>query len=149
MYATSLNTPIGTLWLTASDVGLCSIDFTNSGHPESGARHFASTVSQLQEYFAGKRHDFDLALDLSGTKFQDAVWKQMRKVGYGSTSTYADLAKAIAKPRAVRAVGSCCARNPIPFVIPCHRILGSNGKLTGYRGGLAVKQHLLELEGCL
>lgn len=149
MYATSIDTAIGRLWLTASDRGLRSIDFADSGCAPNGERHLSDAAQQLQEYFAGKRQRFDLKLDLDGTDFQRSVWKQMQRIGYGTTGTYADLARAVKKPRAVRAVGRCCALNPIPFVVPCHRVLGSNNSLTGYRGGLKVKKFLLELEGCL
>ena len=149
MYATSIDTPIGTLWLTGSDAGLRSIDFTDAGYIFRGEEHLADAASQLQDYFAGNLQRFELKLDLSGTSFQCSVWSQMRQIEYGTTQTYSGLAEALKKPKAVRAVGRCCALNPIPFVIPCHRVLGRDQSLTGYRGGIDVKRFVLELEGCL
>ena len=120
----------------------------------SAAPHMPSEVSelanlQLQEYFAGKRKIFDLPLELEGTSFQLAVWNSMREIPYGETRTYGQLAAAIGRPAASRAVGQAANRNPIWIVIPCHRIVGSNHSLTGYAGGLSMKQALLELEKSL
>ena len=117
----------------------------------SAAPHMPSEVSelanlQLQEYFAGKRTAFDLPLDPAGTPFQLAVWNSMREIPYGETRTYGQLAAAIGRPAASRAVGQAANRNPIWIVIPCHRIVGSNHSLTGYAGGLSMKRALLELE---
>ena len=117
----------------------------------SAAPHMPSEVSelanlQLQEYFAGKRTAFDLPLELEGTSFQLAVWKAMLEIPYGETRTYGQLAAAIGRPAASRAVGQAANRNPIWIVIPCHRIVGSNHSLTGYAGGLSMKRSLLELE---
>ncbi len=117
----------------------------------SAAPHMPSEVSelanlQLQEYFAGKRTAFDLPLELEGTSFQLAVWKAMLEIPYGETRTYGQLAAAIGRPAASRAVGQAANRNPIWIVIPCHRIVGSNHSITGYAGGLSMKQALLELE---
>jgi methylated-DNA-[protein]-cysteine S-methyltransferase len=117
----------------------------------SAAPHMPSEVSelanlQLQEYFAGKRTAFDLPLDPAGTPFQLAVWNSMREIPYGETRTYGQLAAAIGRPAASRAVGQAANRNPIWIVIPCHRIVGSNHSLTGYAGGLSMKGALLELE---
>lgn len=117
----------------------------------SAAPHMPSEVSelanfQLQEYFAGKRTTFDLPLELEGTPFQLAVWNSMREIPYGETRTYGQLAAAIGKPTASRAVGQAANRNPCWIVIPCHRIVGSNHSLTGYAGGLSMKGALLELE---
>lgn len=117
----------------------------------SAAPHMPSEVSelanlQLQEYFAGKRTAFDLPLELEGTPFQLAVWKAMLEIPYGETRTYGQLAAAIGRPAASRAVGQAANRNPCWIVIPCHRIVGSNHSLTGYAGGLSMKGALLELE---
>ena len=101
---------------------------------------------QLEEYFDGRRKHFDLPLGPQGTAFQQQVWKQLLTVGFGEVASYQDIATAIDNPKAVRAVGAANGRNPIPIIIPCHRIIGSNGKLTGYAGGLDIKDKLLTLE---
>lgn len=101
---------------------------------------------QIVQYLAGDLREFSLPLAPQGTQFLRAVWDHLRAVAYGQTATYSQIAQRVGNPRAVRAVGLACARNPLPLVIPCHRILGSSGKLAGYRGGLALKQRLLEME---
>ena len=106
------------------------------------------TTTQLEEYFAGARRDFDVALDLScGTPFQQRVWRALLDIGHGQTSSYGAVSQALGQPRAVRAVGGAVGRNPISILVPCHRVLGSSGSLTGYAGGLDRKIALLELEG--
>jgi len=102
---------------------------------------------QLTEYFAGRRREFDLPLAPRGTDFQQRVWQQLLAIPFGEIRTYADVARALGQPTATRAVGNANGKNPIGIVIPCHRVIGSNGTLTGYAGGLPVKQYLLELEG--
>lgn len=104
------------------------------------------TANELQEYLAGKRTAFDIPLAPAGTEFQHAVWKALQNIPYGQTRSYADIAAVVGNPKATRAVGSANNRNPIAVLIPCHRVVGSNGKLTGYAGGLALKQRLLDLE---
>lgn len=101
---------------------------------------------QLNEYFAGVRREFDLPLAPQGTPFQQAVWAELQKIPYGETRTYGQLAAALGKPRASRAVGGACHCNPVAILIPCHRVVGANGSLTGYAGGLDIKEYLLELE---
>lgn len=112
--------------------------------PDEGV--LAEPVSQLGAYFQGKRRSFDLELDLRGTAFQRGVWATVAAVPYGQTRTYADIARTVGKPAAVRAVGAANGANPMPIVIPCHRVIGSSGALTGYGGGLDVKERLLALE---
>ena len=112
--------------------------------PDDG--HNAEAVRQLREYLAGERQHWDLQLDMRGTPFQVAVWKAVYDVPYGQTASYGDIARQIGNPAAVRAVGAANGANPLPPVVPCHRIIGSNGKLTGYGGGLPLKQKLLDLE---
>ena len=102
--------------------------------------------TQLQEYFAGERKTFDLPVRLSGTPFQQSVWQALQRIPYGETRSYRDIAEAIGNPKAVRAVGSANNRNPLFIIIPCHRVIGSDGSLVGYGGGLAMKQFLLDLE---
>ena len=106
-------------------------------------------VKQLEEYFAGERRRFDLPLDLRGTDFQQRCWQALLKIPYGETRSYADIARAIGQPSAVRAVGLANGQNPVAIVVPCHRVIGSDGSLTGYGGGLEIKRKLLELEGAL
>ena len=104
------------------------------------------TAAQITEYLAGKRKEFAVPLALNGTEFASKVWKEMSAIPYGEVRTYGELAKAIGRPGAARAVGQACNRNPIPIIVPCHRVVGTGGKLTGYAGGLTLKKRLLELE---
>jgi methylated-DNA-[protein]-cysteine S-methyltransferase len=144
---------IGTLTLAADEVGLRYIDFATSRTPlriHADWRHdpdgFDETKAQLEAYFRGERQDFDLPLAPAGTAFQIAVWQALRKIPYGSVTTYRRVAEQVGNPRAVRAVGAANGKNPLPIVIPCHRVIGSDGTLTGFGGGLAIKRHLIELE---
>lgn len=146
--------PLGTLLLAASDKGLCGLYFEQhkyfkgAGEWEKDAQHpvLQSAVRQLDEYFTGKRSDFDLPLDLAGTPFQQAVWQELMRIPFGSTGSYAEQARRIGKPDAVRAVGTAIGRNPVSIVVPCHRVLGASGSLSGYAGGLERKSFLLALE---
>ena len=113
------------------------------------AEKTAPYARQLEEYFAGRRRQFDLPLDLHGTEFQKRCWQELLKIPYGETRSYADVARAIGNPSAVRAVGLANGQNPIAIIVPCHRVIGSDGSLTGYGGGLETKRKLLELEGAL
>ena len=151
-----LDSPVGELLVAATDRGLCSISYTVEGGDESLAREFGVRVlrmplddvrRELDEYFDGRRREFDLHLDLRASGFQAAVLRELARVPYGQTDTYGHLAAKVGKPKAARAVGTVMNRNPIPIVLPCHRIFGANGNLTGYAGGLHVKRALLELEG--
>lgn len=151
-----VSSPVGDLLLAATNRGLCRISYTVDGQDESLARAFGVRVlrsplddvrRELDEYFEGRRQEFDLALDLRVGDFQEAVLRELARVPYGQTDTYGHLAAKVGRPRAARAVGMVMNRNPIPIVLPCHRIVGANGSLTGYAGGLRVKQALLELEG--
>ena len=108
-----------------------------------------SYVQQLREYFAGKRRDFNFALDLRGTDFQRACWRALVAIPYGETRSYADIARAVGRPQGFRAVGMANNRNPVAIIVPCHRVIASDGTLCGYGGGLDVKRKLLELEGAL
>jgi methylated-DNA-[protein]-cysteine S-methyltransferase len=107
----------------------------------------AEVRRQLEEYFAGRRQEFDLPLSPRGTPFELSVWEELRRIPFGETRSYADVARALGKPAATRAVGRANGANPLPIVVPCHRVIGSNGSLTGFGGGLAAKARLLELEG--
>jgi methylated-DNA-[protein]-cysteine S-methyltransferase len=136
-----------TLRLTGGDAGIRAIGF-HPGAPLGGDAHpvLAEAARQLQAYFAGTLYRFDLPLDLHGTGFQVRVWRALLDVPYGETRSYRYLAENIGAPTAVRAVGAANGANPLPIVVPCHRIIGSSGALTGYGGGLPLKRRLLELE---
>lgn len=155
-----IESPVGRLILAASDDGLTHLLFAEREgrpfrddrlppcHGSSAARRIlAETEKQLREYFAGRRRDFDLPLAPRGTEFQMAVWRGLRDIPYGETESYGDLARRIGRPRAVRAVGAANGANPISIIVPCHRVIGGDGSLTGYGGGLRIKKQLLELEG--
>ncbi|RPI76326.1 MAG: methylated-DNA--[protein]-cysteine S-methyltransferase [Desulfobacteraceae bacterium] len=115
-------------------------------NPKTYPRHLKSGLIQLKEYFRGQRKEFDLPLNLRGTPFQKKAWRTLLKVPYGQTCSYRDLAIAVGKPKATRAIGGANHRNPIPIIVPCHRVIGAKGALTGYGGGLWRKQWLLEHE---
>ncbi len=149
-----INSLLGTLCLEEEEDAICGLHFCPDGVPdlEPLPRRVVQTPllqeaeEQLTEYFAGIRREFDLPLAPKGTPFQQAVWAQLLQIPYGETRTYGQLAAALGKPGASRAVGSACHCNPLAILIPCHRVLGANGRLTGYAGGLDVKEYLLELE---
>jgi len=140
-----------TLRLVASDSGLRAIEFDPARQIEgshAGAHPIASEAArQLRAYFAGQLRRFDLPLDMQGTDFQLRVWRELERIPYGETRSYRQIADAIGASRAVRAVGAANGANPIPIVVPCHRVIGASGKLVGYGGGLPLKKRLLELEG--
>jgi methylated-DNA-[protein]-cysteine S-methyltransferase len=150
---TWLETPIGALLLAGDGEGLSTITFARNGvpadPPEASVERrepFAAVIEQLQRYFARELRSFELTLRPRGTPFQLRVWEALRAIPYGETRSYAEIARTIGKPDAVRAVGSANGANPIPIIVPCHRVLGSDGSLTGFGGGLRVKRFLLDLE---
>ena len=153
MFYTFVPSPVGQLLLAGSQDALKVIGFS-SGDKARGAqpdwqRHdelFADASRQLAEYFDGKRRVFDLPLQPDATPFQAQVLKALQRVPYGETRSYGEIARAIGRPKAARAVGAANGNNPLPIVIPCHRVVGSNGTLTGFGGGLPVKRYLLDLE---
>lgn len=145
---------IGTLRLVSNGEGLTHVEFEGQHAVTPAQRKRSDTVlaiaaEQLSQYFAGERRDFDLPLAPGGTAFQNAVWSALRRIPYGELRSYRDIAREIGRERAVRAVGAANGRNPLPIVVPCHRVIGSDGSLTGFAGGLAAKQCLLTLEGAL
>jgi methylated-DNA-[protein]-cysteine S-methyltransferase len=151
----TVKTPVGLLKLVASDKGLAAILWENDDpkrvrldHGLEDKKHkvLLEAERQLLEYFAGTRDAFSLPLDFSGTPFQKKVWAALCRIPFGETRSYADIAKEVGSPKAVRAVGSANGKNPISIVAPCHRVIGKNGKLTGFAGGLEVKEFLLGLE---
>jgi methylated-DNA-[protein]-cysteine S-methyltransferase len=139
-------TDIGPLTIAAEDDHIVSIDFGIISPENCTISIIHEAFRQLSEYFAGTRKIFNLPLKLSGTDFQKSVWEALLDIPYGQTATYGGIAKMIGKKKACRAVGMACHRNPVSIVVPCHRVVGSNGNLTGYGGGIDVKAWLLELE---
>jgi methylated-DNA-[protein]-cysteine S-methyltransferase len=151
-----VDSPVGELFLAATPRGLCRISYTIEGQDEVVARTFGARVlrapldevrRELDEYFEGRRQEFDLPLDLRVAPFHEEVLRELARVPYGRVDTYGHLATLVGRPRAARAIGTVMNRNPIPIVLPCHRIIGASGSLTGYGGGLPAKRLLLELEG--
>ena len=145
--------PIGPLLLAGSESGLQLVSFSEGRraravNPEwrEDSSAFAQVMEQLHSYFAGKRTSFELPLVLTGTEFQNQVWTSLQTIPYGETISYKELAQRVGKPKAVRAVGAANGANPIPIIIPCHRVIGNDGSLTGFGGGLPLKKKLLQLE---
>ena len=156
LHSTTHATPVGELTLVASDRGLRAVVWPKaslrgagvSGRPHRDPDHLIlkTTASQLDEYFAGERTAFDIPLDLEGTRFQVAAWRSLAEIPFGTTTTYGRQAAGLGIPTAARAVGAANGANPVCIVLPCHRVIGSDGSLTGFGGGLPVKQWLLDHE---
>jgi methylated-DNA-[protein]-cysteine S-methyltransferase len=148
-----IDSPIGKLLIYGTARGLSGILMTRQRHFEGKQKawtrddaRWSAAAKQLREYFDGKRREFDLPLDVEGTDFQTKVWAALRKIPFGRTASYAEIARKIGKPKAMRAVGMANGRNPVSIVVPCHRVIGADGSLTGYGGGLDRKRILLDLE---
>jgi methylated-DNA-[protein]-cysteine S-methyltransferase len=149
-----METPLGPLLLAGDREAIRSIRFPKHGKAEQPEPEWQEAsegalpeaVKQLREYFAGRRTEFDLRLAPEGTAFQLTVWRQLQNIPYGETISYGELARRVGNPNASRAVGAANGKNPIPIVIPCHRVIGASGKLTGFGGGLPMKEALLTLE---
>jgi methylated-DNA-[protein]-cysteine S-methyltransferase len=143
-----LDTPIGQLLAVADDAGLRQLSFENESAPEGmhDPEAFENLAAELAEYFAGRLRAFTIPLAPRGTPFQQSVWQALQAIPYGSSISYAQLAVQLKMPNGARAVGNANACNPIPILIPCHRVIGGNGQLTGYRGGIPIKRTLLDLE---
>jgi methylated-DNA-[protein]-cysteine S-methyltransferase len=153
VYYTRVESPVGPLLLAGDAKALRRVSFESSKRsapPESEWKQnraaFAEVICQLQAYFRGELKEFDVPLAMEGTEFQLRVWNKLREIPYGETISYAQLAGRIGNPKAVRAVGLANGSNPIPIIVPCHRVIGSDGSLTGFGGGLPTKKLLLELE---
>lgn len=152
-----IESPVDPLLLAADERGLHLIEFHAPRHPMSQLADWKegdnpvlqSARMQLHDYFDGTRQEFDLPLAPHGTEFQVTVWNALAGIPYGQTISYAQLAQRVGRPSAMRAVGAANGRNPLPIVLPCHRVIGANGSLTGFGGGLPTKQFLLELEGAI
>ena len=152
----TMRSPVGVLTLVATERGLAASLWENerAGRVNIDLKHedrrhpvLLETERQLEEYFAGRRTSFTLSLDVAGTHFQRKVWEALLTIPFGATRSYAEIARQIGRPKAVRAVGAANGRNPLSIVAPCHRVIGTNGRLTGFAGGLGIKAFLLELEG--
>ncbi|HYD61412.1 MAG TPA: methylated-DNA--[protein]-cysteine S-methyltransferase [Noviherbaspirillum sp.] len=152
---TEHTSPLGTLLLAATEKGLCGLYFEEHKYfsgPQGWRKdvshpHLQTAVRQLDEYFAGTRVEFDVPLDLDGTTFQQSVWAALLSLPYGETTSYQEIARRIANPKAIRAAGTAIGRNPVSIIVPCHRVLGTSGGLSGYAGGLERKRYLLAHEG--
>ena len=161
-----MDSPVGPLTLAMTTQGICYIDFGKGDRAQielklwarrqiCGARlerrdrELEPAAQQLREYFEGNRRCFDLPVDLYGTPFQLCVWRELQSIPYGEVRSYKDVARAIGAPKAVRAGGGANNKNPVPILVPCHRVIGSTGSLVGYGGGLSIKEFLLNLEGVL
>lgn len=152
-----IDSPVGRLLLASGDDGLRLIEFPAPWHPVAMNAHWregddavlTQTRAQLGEYFAGHRQAFDLPLAPHGTEFQRRCWRTLASIGWGETWSYGQMARHLGQPTATRAVGAANGRNPLPIVLPCHRVIGTDGRLTGFGGGLPTKEFLLTLEGAL
>jgi len=145
--------PVGALLFLDDGEGLCGLQFQDGAHPleidkswKKQRSPFERVIQQLEEYFEGRVQNFTIPLSLHGTAFQLSVWKALQTIPYGKTTSYGAIAKKIGKPKASRAVGAANGQNPVSIIVPCHRVIGSTGKLVGYGGGLPIKTALLELE---
>ena len=145
-FSTQFSSTVGPLVLEGDDRALRRVGFGEPDAPQGDARAVADAAIQLEQYFAGERTEFDLDVELEGTPFERRVWDEVRAIPYGETATYAEIAERIGRPGACRAVGRANGRNPVALIVPCHRVIGSDGSLTGYAGGLEMKRALLDLE---
>ncbi|MEN3366631.1 MAG: methylated-DNA-[protein]-cysteine S-methyltransferase [Burkholderiales bacterium] len=154
IHYTEFNSPLGKLLLSATADGLCGLYFeehryfkgTEGWQRNDTHMQLCIAVRQLDEYFTGGRKEFNMALDMPGTAFQQAVWKELLQLPYGATATYRAIAERVANPKAIRAAGTAIGRNPISIIVPCHRVIGTSGSLSGYAGGLERKSYLLAHE---
>jgi methylated-DNA-[protein]-cysteine S-methyltransferase len=148
MHYAVMSTTVGPVTVASTDRGLAAVHFGNSVPDGAVVDNSANReiVKQLSEYFERKRTRFELPLDVEGTPFQKSVWSELLRIPYGETRSYGDIAKALGRPTAARAVGMANHNNPVAIVIPCHRVVGQNGSLTGYAGGLHLKEQLLSIE---
>lgn len=149
-YGAYIESPIGVLQVRGSDKGVTHVTFVSELGAEASFKKntlIEMCVQQLKEYFQGQRNAFDIPLDWRGTVFQQSIWQSLLDVPFGAVASYSDIAIAVSNPKAVRAVGAANGKNPIAIIVPCHRIIGSNGSLTGYAGGVERKAWLLNHEG--
>ncbi|MGN1479872.1 MAG: methylated-DNA--[protein]-cysteine S-methyltransferase [Acutalibacteraceae bacterium] len=145
MYIESFDSPLGAITVEADDSFVTAVRFTRSSEQNPNAVT-ALAVKELIEYFNGERKSFTVRCSFGGTPFQNKVWSSLCDIPYGETASYSDIAKAVGSPRACRAVGCANNKNPVPIIVPCHRVIGKDGALVGYAGGIEIKQKLLQLE---
>jgi len=153
MYWQEIDSPVGPLLLAGDGEALRLVYFQAGPHPRrppsdwiADAMPVSAAIRQLEEYFAGERRAFDLPLAPQGTDFQRTVWRELTRIPYGQTVSYGELARRVGNPQASRAVGLANGKNPLPIIVPCHRVIGANGSLTGFGGGVEIKRKLLTLE---
>lgn len=148
MYQKSYKSPIGTLYIVEENEKIIEIRYENEKEEvlEKNTKILEKAVQELEEYFKGKRKEFDIPLNPKGTEFMKKVWKELQKIPYGKTTSYRKIAEKIGNPKASRAVGMANHNNPIPIIIPCHRVIGKNNKMVGYALGIDKKEYLLNLE---
>lgn len=146
MYQYSYDTPIGKLYIAEKNDTIIKVSFFPVINEEKETSLIKETYNELCEYFKGQRKTFNIPISLQGTEFQLKIWQELSKIPYGETRCYKDIACAVGNPKASRAVGMANNKNPIAIIIPCHRVIGSNGNLTGYAGGLGIKEKLLAIE---
>lgn len=161
VYYTRFDAPIGSMWIASSEKGVCQLSlpnkpfepffaWLNKAFPKASILESSEAnsrpIDELQEYLKGELQSFSSPLDMHGTAFQKAVWEAVARIPYGETRSYANIAEAVGRPTAFRAVGAANGANPLPLFVPCHRVIGHNGSLTGYGGGLSLKTWLLEME---
>ena len=142
-----IDTPVGKLTLCADEAGICEVKFGAQSSRADASELLDQAQRELEEYFAGRRRVFSVPLSIHGTPFQEKVWRALMEIPHGETVSYGELARRVGNPKACRAVGMANHVNRIPIIIPCHRVVGANGRLTGYAGGLEIKRILLETEG--
>ena len=154
IYTTTMDSPLGPICMAGTEQGLTRVDFQQGMRPVEtepawpiNNEIFSDAVQQLQEYFEGRRQQFTLRLAPDGTAFQQQVWQELQRIPFGTTITYQELAHRIGKPKGARAVGSANGCNPIAIIVPCHRVIGQDGRLRGYASGLPIKRKLLQHEG--
>jgi methylated-DNA-[protein]-cysteine S-methyltransferase len=145
-FSTQFSSTVGSLTLEGDDRVLTRVGFGEATTPQGDAEAVSAAAIQLEQYFAGERTEFELDVEPDGTAFERRVWDAVRAIPYGQTASYAEIARRIGRPGACRAVGRANGRNPLAVIVPCHRVVGSDGSLTGYAGGIAMKRALLDLE---
>ncbi len=150
LFVAFLKSPIGNLKVCATQDGIRSVDFTDDFEKLFATdKNLAECVNQLDEYFSGKRKEFSVKLDLQGTPFQKKIWARLLEIPFGKTMSYMEMAMKYGDVKSIRAIGMANSKNPVAIIVPCHRVIGANGELTGYAGGLSRKKWLLDLEGAI
>ena len=145
MYVESFDSPVGAVSVEADEMCVTAVRFMRSKQQNPNPVT-ALAVKEMLEYFSGKRKSFTVSIRFDGTEFQNKVWSALCEIPYGETASYSDIARAVGSPRACRAIGSANNKNPVPIIVPCHRVIGKNGALVGYAGGIEIKKKLLQIE---